>query len=98
MGISDRLRDTPTFAPEAPALHYEGSWRPWRYYSEVTTRLDQTLSALGVGKGAPVGLLPRNTPAAVAARSLSWLAAAASSASARSTATARWRRTSGPWT
>jgi long-chain acyl-CoA synthetase len=67
MGISDRLRDTPTFDPEAPALHYEGSWRPWRYYSEVTTRLDQTLSALGVGKGAPVGLLPRNTPAAVAA-------------------------------
>ena len=22
MGISDRLRDTPTFDPEAPALHY----------------------------------------------------------------------------
>ena len=67
MGMSERLRETPAIDPGAPALHYAGSWRPWRYFTEVTARLDQKLSELGVGKGAPVGLLPRNTPAAAAA-------------------------------
>ena len=39
MGISARLRDTPTIDPTAPALHFGDTWRSWSYYSAVTARL-----------------------------------------------------------
>lgn len=67
MGISQRLRDVPRIDPEAPALNFRGTWRPWRYYTEMSSKIDAALTSIGVGKGAPVGLLPRNTPAAAAA-------------------------------
>jgi long-chain acyl-CoA synthetase len=67
MGISERLRETPMIEPDAPALHYLGEWRPWRYYSAVTAALDELLTRIGVPPGSPVGLFPRNTPAAAAA-------------------------------
>jgi acyl-coenzyme A synthetase/AMP-(fatty) acid ligase len=49
------------------AIEYEGLWYSWGDLNHVATQIGCLLDAGGVADGVPVGFVPRNRPAAVAA-------------------------------
>jgi long-chain acyl-CoA synthetase len=49
------------------AIEFQGQWYTWGWLKTVADRLDEALGAAGVGRGMPVGLVPRNRPAFAAA-------------------------------
>jgi long-chain acyl-CoA synthetase len=51
--------------PDAGAVHFEGTWRPWRRFSEAISALDELLTPAAFGDATKVGLVVRNRPAVV---------------------------------
>ncbi len=64
--ISQRVAQTLTLAPDSGAVEFEGQWTSWAALAEAAEVVEAALTELGVPRGAPVGWMARNSPAAVA--------------------------------
>jgi len=63
-GLSERLRAVMALDPTAPALEFGGRWYTWGDLASAADEVDASLAEVGLGGGAPVGLMLRNRPAA----------------------------------
>lgn len=50
----------------AAAIEFQGRWLTWGQLRDAALAIDNTLSELGIGAGAPVGVLLRNRPGLIA--------------------------------
>jgi long-chain acyl-CoA synthetase len=67
MTLAERLAAVMALDPEAPALEFAGRWWTWGDVSATAAEIDRLFAAVGLGAGAPVGLMLRNRPAALGA-------------------------------
>ena len=65
--LAERLAAVMALDADAPALEFEGQWSTWGDLSAAAAEIDRVLAGLGLGAGAPVGLMLRNRPAALGA-------------------------------
>ncbi len=65
-GIPQRLGEVMALQPSAPALEFEGTWSTWGELAAAADAVDVVLHDRGLGTGAPVGLMLRNRPVALA--------------------------------
>lgn len=65
--LQRQLRTIMALDPPAPALQFAGHWFTWSDLSGAAGRIDELLSAAGIGAGCAVGIVLRNSPEAVAA-------------------------------
>lgn len=63
--LAERLAAVMALDPDAPALEFEGRWSTWGDLSSTAAEIDRLLAEVGLGAGAPVGLMLRNRPAAL---------------------------------
>lgn len=59
------IRSVVSLDAKAPALQFEGAWRPWRILSSAIEALDDELLPSGLGASTMVGMVMRNRPAVV---------------------------------
>jgi long-chain acyl-CoA synthetase len=64
--IPERLRAVLALDPSAPALEFAGEWSTWGDLAATADAVDAVLAERGLGPGAPVGLMLRNRPVALA--------------------------------
>jgi long-chain acyl-CoA synthetase len=67
MQLHDTIRTVLTSNPDVPAIEFEGRWHPMREFGALLARLDELLSAYGLGAHTRIGLIARNRPAHVGA-------------------------------
>src|SRR5258708_16187327 len=67
MQLHDTIRTVLTSNPDVPAIEFEGRWHPMREFGALLARLDELLSAYGLGAHTRTGLIARNRPAHVGA-------------------------------
>lgn len=67
IALAARLAAVMALDPDAPALEFEGRWSTWGELAATAAGIDRALAELGLGAGAPVGLMVRNRPAALGA-------------------------------
>ena len=60
--LSSIVRTILTIDPTAPALEFEGKWHSWGELTAIIDRIDTILTANGIGPGARIGGILRNTP------------------------------------
>jgi long-chain acyl-CoA synthetase len=65
MQLHDTIRTVLTSNPDVPAIEFEGRWHPMREFGALLARLDELLSAYGLGAHTRIGLIARNRPAHV---------------------------------
>ncbi len=65
-GIPQRLGEVTALDPSAPALEFDGTWSTWGELAAAADAVDVVLRDRGLGAGAPVGLMLRNRPVALA--------------------------------
>lgn len=65
--LAQRVRTALQREPGQPAIAFAGRWHGWSELRELVGQLDNALDQAKVGKGAPVALVPRNRPEAIAA-------------------------------
>jgi acyl-CoA synthetase (AMP-forming)/AMP-acid ligase II len=63
MNLSERIRKVLSLQPEARAIEFKGAIYSWHYLEDIVKRLDQALTAAGLGPGSPIGVVLRNRPA-----------------------------------
>jgi acyl-CoA synthetase (AMP-forming)/AMP-acid ligase II len=63
--LAERIRAVLALDRSAPAIEFDGSWYSWGDVAQAADDVDTALTAVGAGRGAPVGLLLANRPAAV---------------------------------
>ncbi|MGE0385143.1 MAG: class I adenylate-forming enzyme family protein [Gammaproteobacteria bacterium] len=66
MRLPERLARVLELAPDSQAIEFGGRWRPWRYLSTLTRRIDEALTRAGIGAAEAVGLMASNRPTVVA--------------------------------
>ncbi len=64
-GIAERIRAVLELDPAAPAIEFDGGSSTWGDLAAAADEVDAALASVGAGRGAPVGLLLANRPAAV---------------------------------
>jgi long-chain acyl-CoA synthetase len=65
MQLHDTIRTVLTSNPDVPAIEFEGRWHPMREFGALLARLDDLLSAYGLGAHTRIGLIARNRSAHV---------------------------------
>ncbi|MFZ4748713.1 MAG: AMP-binding protein, partial [Sphingomonas sp.] len=60
--LSSIIRKILSIDPSAPALEYEGKWHSWGELSAIIDAVEEVLEANGIGPGARIGGILRNTP------------------------------------
>lgn len=65
--LPDRIRAVLALDPDAPAIEFEGRWHDWRELAQLVDGLDAALTIARTPRGAPIGMILRNTPAMVGA-------------------------------
>jgi long-chain acyl-CoA synthetase len=65
MQLHDTIRTVLTSNPDVSAIEFEGRWHPMREFGALLARLDELLSAYGLGAHTRIGLIARNRPAHV---------------------------------
>ncbi|MGD9795438.1 MAG: class I adenylate-forming enzyme family protein [Acidimicrobiia bacterium] len=65
--VSARIATILRLDPQRPGAQYLGRWETWGEMSQRVDAIDALLSAAGVGKAMPVGLITRTRPPQVAA-------------------------------
>ncbi len=65
--LAERLAAVMVLDPDAPALEFDDRWSTWGELAATAAEIDRVLAAVGLGAGAPVGLMLRNRPAALGA-------------------------------
>jgi len=65
--LSERLHAVLALDPTAPAVEFDGAWSTWGELASAAAAVDAAMRTTGLGAGAPVGLMVRNRPAALAA-------------------------------
>jgi acyl-CoA synthetase (AMP-forming)/AMP-acid ligase II len=65
--LPTRIREIVCLDPSAPALQFEGVWRPWSHLSSGIDALDEVLRPHGWLDGTMVGVVMRNRPEIVRA-------------------------------
>jgi acyl-coenzyme A synthetase/AMP-(fatty) acid ligase len=67
ISLSEHCMDLLAIEPTREAIQFEGRWRSWGEMRRLATELWAALAASGIGKDAPVTLVARNLPSALAA-------------------------------
>ncbi|MEZ4217834.1 MAG: fatty acid--CoA ligase family protein [Myxococcota bacterium] len=67
MDLASRIDDVLAIDPAANAIEFEGRWTTWGELAAASAALGRALDAAGAPADAPVGVLLRNRPEAVAA-------------------------------
>ena len=65
--IADRVAEVLALSPETGAVEFNGEWTTWAALDQAAQRIEVTLATMEIAKGAPIGWIARNHPAAVAA-------------------------------
>lgn len=65
-GLGARIDQVLALDPGAPAIEFEGAWHTWGALARTGSAVGDALGAAGLGPGAPIGVLLRNRPSAVA--------------------------------
>lgn len=60
--LSSIVRTILTIDPSAPALEFDGKWHSWGELRAIIDRIEAILTANGIGPGARIGGILRNTP------------------------------------
>lgn len=60
--LSSIVRTILTIDPTAPALEFEGKWHSWGEMTAIIDGIETILTANGIGPGARIGGILRNTP------------------------------------
>jgi acyl-coenzyme A synthetase/AMP-(fatty) acid ligase len=67
ISLSEHCLDLLAIAPAREAVQFEGRWYSWGDIRRLANELWDALAASGIGKSAPVTLVARNQPSALAA-------------------------------
>ncbi len=67
MGLADLSAQALARDATEPAIEFEGRWWRWGEMRQVADQLRASIEACGAGTGAPIVLMPRNRPSAIAA-------------------------------
>ena len=60
--LASIVRDVMRIDPASPALEYKGEWHTWGELSGVIDAVEGILADNGIGSGARIGGILRNTP------------------------------------
>lgn len=67
MSLASRIDEVLAIDPRANAVEFEDAWTTWGALAETSAALGRALDAIGAPLDAPIGVLLRNRPEAVAA-------------------------------